>query len=229
MSTSCRKHASGLHSKAGSATLHGNFKMSMLVLRGAPAFTPARLAKRLRRIQGRNPAIRDAAAEFVHFAEIAEPLSDRETHVLDRLLSYGPRVEAHKVDGQRLLVVPRIGTISPWSSKATDGAHNCGLDKVKRIERGIWHTVAGTITDAPALRAPSTTAGQSRSWGVKRTLRDSSATPSRSRSPPWTCWARAAPPSKQPTRPWGWLWRLTRSIISSTTSAFSAETRRTSS
>ena len=153
MSTSCRKHASGLHSKAGSATLHGNFKMSMLVLRGAPAFTPARLAKRLRRIQGRNPAIRDAAAEFVHFAEIAEPLSDRETHVLDRLLRYGPRVEAHKLDGQRLLVVPRIGTISPWSSKATDVAHNCGLDKVKRIERGIWYTVAGTITDAPALRA----------------------------------------------------------------------------
>src|SRR5204863_498999 len=35
-----------------------------------------------------------------------------------------------------LLSVPRLGTISPWSSKATDIAHSCGLDQVRRIERG---------------------------------------------------------------------------------------------
>ena len=101
--------------------------MTMLVFRGAPAFTPARLAKHLRKIQGQNPSICDAAAEFVHFAELAEPLSDDEAHVLDRLLHYGPRVKTHALSGRRLLVVPRIGTISPWSSKATDVAHNCGL------------------------------------------------------------------------------------------------------
>jgi phosphoribosylformylglycinamidine synthase len=127
--------------------------MTMLVLRGAPAFTPARLAKRLGKIQKQNPSVRDAAAEFVHFAEIAEALSEREAHVLDRLLHYGPRTEARSLDGRRLLVVPRIGTISPWSSKATDVAHNCGLDKVKRIERGIWYTVAGEVSDEAGLRA----------------------------------------------------------------------------
>ena len=114
-----------------------NFKMTMHVLRGAPAFTPARLAKRLGRIQKRNPSIRDAAAEFVHFADIVAPLSGDEMRVLDRLLHYGPRVKEHRLDGRALLVVPRLGTISPWSSKATDIAHNCGLDKVRRIERGI--------------------------------------------------------------------------------------------
>src|SRR5664279_3362062 len=127
--------------------------MNMLVFRGAPSFTIARLAKRLGKIQGNNPKVREASAEFVHFAEIAEPLSDGETRVLDRLLHYGPRTEAHPLKGLRLLVVPRIGTISPWSSKATDVAHNCGLDKVRRIERGIWYTMAGTITDDLALRA----------------------------------------------------------------------------
>jgi phosphoribosylformylglycinamidine synthase len=50
-------------------------------------------------------------------------------------------------------VVPRIGTISPWSSKATDVAHNCGLGRVRRVERGIWYTVAGQVHDEPALRA----------------------------------------------------------------------------
>jgi len=124
----------------------------MLVLRGAPAFTPARLAKRLGKIQRQNPSVRDATAKFVHFAEIGEALSDHEAHVLDRLLHYGPRTEARSLAGRLLLVVPRIGTISPWSSKATDVARNCGLDKVRRIERGIWYTVAGEVSNETGLR-----------------------------------------------------------------------------
>jgi phosphoribosylformylglycinamidine synthase len=129
--------------------------MSMLVLPGAPSFTPARLAKRLAKIQAGNPTIRELNAEFVHFAEVTLPLSDDELRVLEQLLRYGPRREAQPVavTGQRLLVVPRIGTISPWSSKATDVAHNCGLDKVGRIERGIWYTLGGDVADAAALRA----------------------------------------------------------------------------
>ena len=47
--------------------------MSMLILRGAPSFTPARLAKRLAKIQAKNPRIRAINAEFVHFAEVSEP------------------------------------------------------------------------------------------------------------------------------------------------------------
>ena len=127
--------------------------MSILFLPGAPAFTPARLAKRLKKVQAQNPGVRDIAAEFAHIVDVGETLSDQERQVLDRLLQYGPRAEAHGVSGLPLLVVPRIGTISPWSSKATDVAHNCGLGKVKRIERGIWYTVAGEIASPRALRA----------------------------------------------------------------------------
>ena len=45
--------------------------------------------------------------------------------------------------GELALVLPRIGTISPWSSKATDIAHICGLTKIKRIERGIAYYLQG--------------------------------------------------------------------------------------
>lgn len=125
----------------------------MIALAGAPAFTPARLAKRLKRLQAANPQVTEIDAEFVHLVDLAEVLPEGERVVLDRLLRYGPRVAKGTLQGKRLLVVPRIGTISPWSSKATDVARNCGLGRVRRIERGIWYTVAGTITDEVALRA----------------------------------------------------------------------------
>ena len=51
-----------------------------------------------------------------------------------------------------MLVVPRIGTVSPWSSKATDIAHSCGLTRVRRIERGILYIVVGEVVDEAALR-----------------------------------------------------------------------------
>ncbi|HEX7598548.1 MAG TPA: phosphoribosylformylglycinamidine synthase, partial [Polyangia bacterium] len=125
----------------------------MLVLPGASAFTPARLAKRLAKIQNRNPGVQALAAEFAHFVELHSPLPDTDQRVLERVLRYGPRAGKSQLSGLRLLVVPRLGTISPWSSKATDVAHNCGLDRVRRIERGIWYTVAGAITDQAALQA----------------------------------------------------------------------------
>src|SRR2546423_7629367 len=77
---------------------------------------------------------------LVHFAAIAEPLDARETQVLEKLLTYGTPARGEP-QGKLLLVLPRYGTVSPWSSKATDIAHNCGLVKVTRIERGITYYV----------------------------------------------------------------------------------------
>ena len=68
---------------------------------------------------------------------------------LDRILTYGPHDEAAADSGEFVLVVPRPGTISPWSSKATDIAHNCGLAAVKRIERGVGYRIA--VTGGAAL------------------------------------------------------------------------------
>ena len=63
--------------------------------------------------------------------------------VLHRLLQYGDASTTAKLNGDILLVVPRIGTISPWSSKATDIAAQCALPAVTRIERGVVYRVSG--------------------------------------------------------------------------------------
>ena len=72
---------------------------------------------------------------------LREPLSDSAAETLKALLTYGPREEKTSTKGQLILVVPRPGTISPWSSKATDIAHNCGLNQVVRVERGTAYYV----------------------------------------------------------------------------------------
>jgi len=103
---------------------------------------------------GSQPAVTALAAEFVHFVELTSPLPEADQLVLARMLRYGPRTQRSDLAGRRLLVVPRIGTISPWSSKATDVAHNCGLERVRRIERGIWYTVAGRCATRPRCGRP---------------------------------------------------------------------------
>jgi phosphoribosylformylglycinamidine synthase len=126
----------------------------MLVLAGAPAFTAARTAKVLARVRASgNPGVTAVAARHVHLADVDRDLGTDERALLDRLLTYGPRQVPATLDGARLLVVPRIGTISPWSSKATDIARICGLAAVRRLERGVEWTIAGAVADAAALRA----------------------------------------------------------------------------
>jgi phosphoribosylformylglycinamidine synthase len=115
----------------------------MLTLPGAPAFSRFRLDKFLEDLRGVCPAVTSVAARHMHFADLERDLDDRELRLLKRLLSYGPTRKVAFPEGDVLLVVPRFGTISPWSSKATDIAHNCGLAAVRRLERGVaWHLVA---------------------------------------------------------------------------------------
>jgi phosphoribosylformylglycinamidine synthase len=126
----------------------------MLEIAGAPAFTPARLEKRLTGVRSRNPGVTSLQASFAHFVDVDGVLMPDDRKVLERLLTYGPRLTSPPGDvaSRRLLVVPRLGTISPWSSKATDIARICGLSQVRRIERGIWYTVVGAVTDEAGLR-----------------------------------------------------------------------------
>ncbi len=109
----------------------------MLQLRGAPALSSFRLKKCLDQLTNAVPVITGVYAEYMHFAELAEPLDEEQRQVLERLLTYGPQTQTEQAVGELLLVVPRFGTISPWSSKATDIAHNCGLQSVRRLERGV--------------------------------------------------------------------------------------------
>jgi len=117
----------------------------MLHLRGSSARSPARIARLVQSIQTRIPALRGLTADYVHFADLEADLDGDEERLLERLLTYGPR-ESRTAgrSGHLLLVVPRLGTISPWSSKATDIAHICGLSKLRRLERGVaWHVEFG--------------------------------------------------------------------------------------
>lgn len=114
---------------------------SMLILRGAPALSPFRSNKLLETLQNAIPEVSGVFADYQHFIQSSEALSDQELAVLTKLLTYGPRLQEGTSTGTLFLVVPRPGTISPWSSKASDIAHNCGLSKVQRIERGIAYYV----------------------------------------------------------------------------------------
>ena len=113
----------------------------MLVLRGAPALSSFRHAKLLSQIQSRIPAVTGLYAEYTHFADLQRDLEAQESQVLDRILRYGPKASTEEPAGELFLVVPRPGTISPWSSKATDIAHNCGLAAIERLERGLAYYI----------------------------------------------------------------------------------------
>ena len=120
----------------------------MLRFRGSPALSLFRQQKLLTALRQRVSAITDVYAEFVHFVDGSLTTHDRD--VLDRLLHYGPTTMQRHLTGEpTFLVIPRPGTISPWSSKATDIAHNCGLQHVRRIERGV----AYYLEAAPLLSA----------------------------------------------------------------------------
>lgn len=106
---------------------------------GGNALSDFRIKKILSSIQSLCPDITDLWSAYVHFALVEDSLDEHEVELFERLLDYGPAAIQRDSD-LRLLVIPRPGTISPWSSKATDIFHNCGITKLQRIERGAcWH------------------------------------------------------------------------------------------
>lgn len=113
----------------------------MEILRGAPALSEFRIGKLMDACKNAGASVSSLYAEFAHFVDLNGELSAKDREVLGRLLTYGPKLQSHKPEGTILLVVPRPGTISPWSSKATDIAKNCGLSVINRIERGIAYYV----------------------------------------------------------------------------------------
>ncbi|MEX1221050.1 MAG: phosphoribosylformylglycinamidine synthase [Idiomarina sp.] len=126
----------------------------MEILRGAPALSDFRVVKLTERLQQSGVPVTSVYAEYMHFAELSEKaLSDTDEAILKKLLTYGPALPQHLPEGHLLLVTPRLGTISPWSSKATDIAHNCGLSQVIRIERGIAYYLEGNLSEEQLAQA----------------------------------------------------------------------------
>ena len=137
----------------------------MLILRGSPALSSFRLQKILEGLIGAGLPIRAISAEFVHIVDTTTDLTPEGHAVLEQLLTYGPRRAAHAVTGLTQIIAPRPGTISPWSSKATDIARICGLSQILRIER----VIAYTIELAPNAKStpPSLTPAQLQSLRTK--------------------------------------------------------------
>ena len=109
----------------------------MLQFCGGRALSPFRLEKLLKEINTLNLQVSTVNTEYWHFCSVTRNLQDEELGALKELLNYDLTQENTQHSGEFFLVLPRPGTISPWSTKATDIAHHCGLTGVERIERGI--------------------------------------------------------------------------------------------
>jgi len=119
----------------------------MLELIGNNALSAFRARRLLKKIKHTVADVIGISAEFVHFADVTQALSDDELSKLKQLLSYGPKSAAVEHRGQRILVIPRANTLSPWSSKATDIAQHCGLSQVSRLERGVAYYLQGELSE----------------------------------------------------------------------------------
>ncbi|NND37374.1 MAG: phosphoribosylformylglycinamidine synthase, partial [Gammaproteobacteria bacterium] len=106
-------------------------------LPGQPALSDFRLAKLLRQLQRADERVKDVQARFSYFIDLSSKLSAEHRQRLEALLLHGDAVGELPKRAKTVYVVPRPGTISPWSSKATDIALACDLAAVTRIERGI--------------------------------------------------------------------------------------------
>lgn len=140
---------------------------------GPPALSPFRLGRLTERLR---LAINESTlgltltgdsdiqleANYLHLAELTTPLAESQLQLLKQLLVYGPSYpELNKASNTsnpsnrpstsiEFIVAPRAGTISPWSSKASDIAHNCGLTPIKRVERAIAYRLSVTVSDEVA-------------------------------------------------------------------------------
>ncbi|GAB6141690.1 phosphoribosylformylglycinamidine synthase [Methylosoma difficile] len=118
----------------------------MLTIPGCSALSEFRIKILLTKLQAIAPSIQAMTARYEHFVDASAELGAEQQSILQRLLDYGTAYTQPELAGQSLLVIPRAGTLSPWSSKATDIAQRCGLAAVKRIERGIRYTI---VNDQP--------------------------------------------------------------------------------
>ncbi len=133
----------------------------MLVIQGSIAISDFRKTKLIEQLGEVLPHCIAIEARFVHLVSLLPgmDISSHERRVLDQLLDYGhgvgnvTLVDPEKSAPDNLIhrvTVPRIGTISPWATKATDIAHHCGLHCIHRLERGIsWEIfVTASLEDS---------------------------------------------------------------------------------
>ena len=122
------------------------------ILEGGNALSVFRIQQLLPKLQALCPDITALQGQFLHLVATENELSASHSDILSQLLVYGePATTSHNTKlQQQIIVSPRLGTVSPWASKATDIAHNCGLP-IRRIERLVEYTLP--FKSASALNA----------------------------------------------------------------------------
>ncbi len=116
---------------------------TVLIIPGSSALSDFRRERLLRTLAARDLPVADVRAQACHFVGIDGTLGESDQARLRALLDDGRTVEPRSAErhAAHFLVIPRLGTISPWASKATDIARHCGLSQVRRIERGVRYTI----------------------------------------------------------------------------------------
>ncbi len=130
----------------------------MLILPGSNALSLFRSQRLLSQLQALDSAMVGVTGQFLHFIDSSDVVTNTESQRLAALLNYGDPFLSSR-EGDQFVVIPRFGTISPWASKATDIAHNCGMGHIKRIERGIVYRIqmrAGLLGGVKKISAEMT-------------------------------------------------------------------------
>ena len=126
----------------------------MIVKEGPASHSPFKLESLLRRLQSIDQNIDDLGARFIHLIDSKNDPDEEQDRILDSILEYGPGWPFGNDEGFKVFTLPRFGTTSPWSSKATDIAKVCGLTSIEKIERGVIFTLALKDKDsAPSKEA----------------------------------------------------------------------------
>ena len=126
----------------------------MIVKEGPASHSPFKLESLLRRLQSIDQNIDDLGARFIHLIDSKNDPDEEQDRILDSILEYGPDWPFGTDEGFKVFTLPRFGTTSPWSSKATDIAKVCGLNSIEKIERGVVFTLALKDKDsAPSKEA----------------------------------------------------------------------------
>jgi len=119
----------------------------MIVKEGPASHSPFKLESLLRRLLSIDQNITGLGARFIHFIDSKNDLGEEQDRILDSILEYGPNWPFGADEGFKIFTLPRFGTTTPWSSKATDIAKVCGLSSIERIERGVVFSLALTNKD----------------------------------------------------------------------------------
>ena len=125
----------------------------MQIIWGNPAHSEYRRNQLLNKLQVVG-GISAVQSQYIYFIDVDSELTNTELSHLKILLNNSESDQTSVLSADSCIVTPRLGTISPWSSKATDITHTCGVEHVHRIERGIAYFFEGVSTvNKPVMEA----------------------------------------------------------------------------